>query len=129
MKISDIIRVLLIIWFAETLIASVLYAASGLVTNINIRFLFLLKAMHFIYYYWLLFLVYYLREEDFSVKFFCVTNSIVFLVISFFLSLYVIKDTVLFFDYSFVCNLSAIILAPYLLKKINTKLPSHLRIY
>jgi hypothetical protein len=131
MKISEIIRTLMILWFTETLIALFLYLFGILLKhNIGfIGFILLLKAMHFIYYYWILFILYLLREEDFSVKFFCITNTTVFLVISFFLSVFLIKDFVLFFNYSFVCNLSGIVLAPYLLKKINLKLPEHLRIY
>ena len=129
MKTSDIIRTLMILWFAETFISLVLYLPVAVITNFNFRFILLLKGMHFMYYYWVLFILYFLREEDFSVKFFCVNNTIVFLVISFFLTVFLIKDTVLFFNYTFICNLSAILLAPYLLKKMNTKLPSHLRIY
>jgi hypothetical protein len=129
MKISDIIRTLIILWFVETIISLVMYAPAAFVRSFNFRFILLLKAMHFFYYYWVLFLLYIVREEDFSVKYFCITNTTVFLVISFFLSVLLIKDFILFFNYTFICNLSGILLAPYLLKKLNDKLPEHLRIY
>lgn len=116
MKISEIIRTLMIIWFTETLIAVVLYSPAELLINVNILFLLLLKACHFIFYYWVLAIVYYL-SEDFSPRFFCITNTIVFLIISVLLTIFLTKETRLFFDYSFFCNISAIILAPYLLKK------------
>lgn len=121
----------MILWFTETLVALILYL-MGIIVKPNIGFfgfILLLKGMHFICYYWVLFLLYIGREEDFSVKYFCVTNTSVFLVISFFLSVLLFKDFILFFDYTFVCNLSGILLAPYLLKKLNNKLPDHLRIY
>jgi len=129
MKISDIIRTLMILWFVETILSLVIYAPAAFVRSFNFRSIILLKAMHFFYYYWVLFILYFLREEDFSVKFFCTTNTGVFLVISFFLSVFLLKDFFLFFNYTFICNLSGILLAPYLLKKINLKLPEHLRIY
>lgn len=121
----------MIVWFTETLVAFILYLL-GIIVKPNIGFfgfILLLKAMHFIYYYWVLFILYFLREEDFSVKFFCVTNTSVFLVISFFKSVFLIKDFILFFNYTFICNLSGIVLAPYLLNILNDKLPEHLRIY
>jgi hypothetical protein len=129
MKISDIIRTLMILWFAETIISLVFFLPVAFINHFNFRSIILLKAMHFIYYYWILFILYFLREEDFSVKYFCVTNTGVFLVISFFLSVFLLKDFFLFFNYTFICNLSGILLAPYLLKKFNDKLPDHLRIY
>ncbi len=128
MKISEIIRILIILWFTEAIIAVALYSPAELFTNVNVLFLLLLKFCHFLFYYWALAIIYYLNE-DFSAKFFCITNSIVFLIISIILNFLIIKDNRIFFDYSFVCNLSAIIIAPYLLKKINDRLPSHLRIY
>lgn len=128
MKISEIIRILIILWFTEAIIAVGLYSPAELFINVNVLFLLLLKFCHFLFYYWALALIYYLNE-DFSAKFFCITNSIVFLIISIILNFLLIKDNRIFFDYSFVCNLSAIIIAPYLLKKINDRLPSHLRIY
>lgn len=129
MKISDIIRTLMILWFAETIISLVIYAPAAVIDHFNFRFIFFLKAVHFIYYYWILFILYFLREEGFSVKYFCITNTGVFLVISFFLSVFLLKDFFLFFNYTFICNLSGILLAPYLLHKLNDKLPEHLRIY
>ena len=129
MKISEIIRILIILWFAETILSLVIFLPAGLINHFNFRPIILLKAMHFFYYYWVLFILYFLREEDFSVKFFCTTNTGVFLVISFFLSVFLLKDFFLFFNYTFICNLSGILIAPYLLKKISLKLPEHLRIY
>lgn len=131
MKISFIIKTLAIIWFTETLITAVLYPLGYLV-NINHASMWsviLLKTMHGFYYYWLLLLIYLSREKEFDVRFLCLTNSIVFISISIVISL-IIEDTyILFLDYSFLCTLSGIILAPYLLKEINSKLPDHLRIY
>lgn len=129
MKISEIIRILMILWFTETIIAVVIYSPAELFINVNVLSLLLLKFCHFLFYYWALAIIYYLNE-DFTAKFFfCIINSIVFLIISIILNFLVIKDNQIFFDYSFICNLSAIIIAPYVLKKINTKLPKHLRIY
>ncbi len=130
MKISEIIRTLIILFFTEAIIAVVLYSAGILVKHDLgfIGFIFVLKGMHFLFYYWILFIVYYLNE-DFSATFYCVTNVVVFLGMSVLLTVFLTKDPILFFHYSFVCNLIGILLAPHLLEKINNKLPSHLRIY
>ena len=130
MKVSNIIKVLAIIWFAETLIACLLYLAVDVFSpHINIRPILLLKIYHFIFYYWFLFLIYFFRVKPCTVMSFCLINSIVFIFISSVIS-FILKDmSDLFFEYTFVCNLLGIILAPYLLKKINTKLPGHLRVY
>lgn len=129
MRTSDIIRILAIMWFTETLIAVVLYTGLGLVKNNRVYSIFLLKTFHFIYYYWLLFIIYFFREKQFNVRFFSLANSIVFIFISIVISLILKGIYKLFLDYSFVCNFLAILLAPYLLKKLNSKLPTHLRIY
>lgn len=130
MNLSTVLKTLLIIWFTETLISGSLFFLFEIFTkHINIRPILLLKTFHAFYYYWLLLIIYYFREKEFTVKFFCYTNTIVFISISILISL-IIRDLFdLFFDYTFICNLSGIILAPILLKKINTKLPEHIRIY
>jgi hypothetical protein len=130
MRISEIIKTLAIIWFTETLISCILYFTIEMFTqNINIRPILLLKTFHAFYYYPPLLIIYYCREKEFSVKFFCYTNTIIFISISIVISLILKHMSDLFFDYTFVCNLLGIILAPILLKRINLKLPEHLRIY
>lgn len=130
MKISETLRILAIIWFTETLLSCALYFATEMFTqNINIRPILLLKTFHAFYYYPPLLIIYYFREKEFTVKFFCYTNTIVFTSISIILSLIIKGTYILFLDFSFICNLSSIILAPFLLKKINTRIPEHLRIY
>ncbi len=130
MRISEIIKTLAIIWFTETLISCVLYFTIEMFTqNFNIRPILLLKTFHAFYYYPPLLIIYYCREKEFTVKFFCYTNTITFISISIVISLILKHMSDLFFDYTFVCNLSGILLAPILLKRINLKLPEHLRIY
>lgn len=130
MNLSTVLKTLLIIWFTETLISGSLFFLVEIFTKrINIRPILLLKTFHALYYYWLLLIIYYCREKEFTVKFFCYTNTIVFISISIIISL-ILKDVYrLFFDFTFLCNLLGIVLAPILLKKINTELPEHLRIY
>lgn len=130
MSLSNVLKTLLIIWFTETLLSGSLYFLVEIFTkHINIRPIILLKAFHAFYYYPPLLIIYYCREKEFTVKFFCYTNTIIFISISIIISL-ILKDIYrLFFEFTFVCNLSAIVLAPILLKKINTRLPEHLRIY
>ncbi|MEY2868137.1 MAG: hypothetical protein RIR01_555, partial [Bacteroidota bacterium] len=43
MKISEIIRILIILWFTEVIIAVALYSPAELFTNVNVLFLLLLK--------------------------------------------------------------------------------------
>ena len=130
MSLSNVLKTLLIIWFSEILISGSLYFLVEIFTKrINIRPILLLKTFHAFYYYPPLLIIYYCREKEFTVKFFCYTNTIIFISISIIISL-ILKDTYrLFFEFTFICNLLGIILTPILLKKINSKLPEHLRIY
>ncbi len=130
MSLSDTLKTLLIIWITETLISGGLYFFAEIFSKrINIFPILLLKTFHAFYYYWPLLIIYYFREKEFTVKFFCITNTIIFISISVVISL-ILKDMWdLFFDYTFICNLSGIIFAPILLKKINSKLPEHIRVY
>jgi len=130
MRLSDVLKTLAIIWFTETLISCILYFIKEIFTqHINIWPILLLKTFHAFYYYWPLLIIYYCREKEFTVKFFCYTNTIIFISISIIISLILKNMSDLFFEYTFICNLSGIVLAPIILKKINLKLPEHLRIY
>lgn len=130
MSLSNVLKTLLIIWFTETFLSGSLYFLVEIFTkHINIRPILLLKTFHAFYYYPPLLIIYYCREKEFTVKFFCYTNTIVFISVSIIMS-FILKDIYrLFFEITFICNLSGIILAPILLKRINQKLPEHLRIY
>jgi len=127
-NILNVLRLLVIIWFIETLIALVLYSISVVVSNNDIEFILFINVMRFIYYYWLLAIVYFLRKS-FSIRFFISTNMSVFIFISIIISLTIRGTSDLFLEYSFLCNFTAIILAPYLLKKLDSYLPPIFSIY
>lgn len=127
-NILNVLRLLIIIWFIETLIAFVLYSISVVVSNNDIEFILFINVMRFIYYYWLLAIVYVLRKS-FGIRFFISTNISVFIFISIIISLTIRGISDLFLEYSFLCNFTAIILAPYLLKKLDSYLPPIFSIY
>jgi hypothetical protein len=127
-KLLNVLRVLLIIWIVETLIAFILYSVSTVASNNTIGFIFYINNVRFIYYYWLLLLIYLIKRK-YNTIFFTVTNSVVFIIISLVLSITVRGASDLFLDYSFYCNFAAIIFTPYLLKMLTKKMPLIFDIY
>ena len=127
-KLLNVLRVLLIIWIVETLLAFILYLFSAILSNNIIGFIFFINIMRFLYYYWLLMIVYFIKKE-YDTFFFVITNSVVFVIISIIISLFVKGASDLFLDYSFYCNFLAIIITPYILKSIIKVTPPIFNVY
>lgn len=127
-KFLNVLRILLIIWTVETLLAFILYLVSTIISNNTIGFIFFINIMRFLYYYWLLVIIYFIKKK-YNTIFFVITNSVVFIIISIIISLIVRGASDLFLDYSFYCNFTAIILTPYILKAIIKKSPLIFDIY
>lgn len=127
-KLLNVVRVLLIIWIVETLLAFILYLFSTIVSNNTIGFIFFINIMRFLYYYWLLMIVYFIKKK-YNTFFFVITNSVVFVIISIIISSFVRGASDLFLDYSFYCNFLAIILTPYILKSTIKVIPPIFNVY
>lgn len=127
-KLLNVVRVLLIIWIVETLVAFIFYLFSIIVSNNTIGFIFFINITRFLYYYWLLMIIYFIKEE-YNTFFFVITNSVVFVIISIIISSIVRGASDLFLDYSFYCNFLAIILTPFILKSATKVLPANFNVY
>lgn len=123
------LRVLIIIWLFETLFAALIYSVSYFFFSnyYSIELIFFLNVMRVIYYYWILIIIYFFTKIN-NVRFFTITNSSVFILISIILSL-IFDVWDLFNDYSFFCNLIAITMTPVLLRRLCKLLPSDLNIF
>lgn len=120
-KLLQIIKKLILLWVLETSIAAVLYIPTIIFfheSGVNeMRYIIFLNMFRLIYFYWVLIIVYFKFDLS-QTKEMIITNLCVFTIMSLIFSL-AIKDAYnLFFQYSFICNIVAIILAPIILKKV-----------
>ncbi len=118
-KLLQNIKILLLLWVVETAIASIIYAPIIVFKNsgVNeIRYIIFLNMFRFIYFYWVLMIIYF-RYDISQTKKMIIVNLSVFIFMSLIFSLAIKEAHHLFFQYSFICNTIAIILAPIALKK------------
>jgi len=123
-----LLKVLVILWSFETLLATIFYSIATFFSNGSILFIIYINIIRFIYYYWILMLIYFFTKKI-DVLFLTITNTIMFVIISIFLSFLIRGAKDLFLDISFFCNLVSVLISPFLLKKIKLWLPPFLNIY
>lgn len=123
-----LLKVLIILWVFETLLASFFYLIAILFSNDSFMFIIFVNIIRFVYYYWILMLVYFFSKKM-DVLFLTITNTLVFIIVSIFLSFLIRGAKDLFLDTSFYCNLVSIMISPILLKKVQIWLPPFFKIY
>jgi len=127
-KLLNILRLLIVIWLFETIIASILYSFDVFFGSETIFFILYLNVFRFLYYYIFLFIIYAVKIKH-TVKFMTILNLSVFILISILLSIIYKGAYELFFEFSFICNFIAIGITPSVLYLLEKKLPAIFRIY